>query len=107
MRIPAFLLAIVTGRLIRFGILSMLTVIFGPQIVTQTRLLLRNHLGLAVLGLLVVIGAAYLVFRLMRAPVSEMATEIQRGNAIDNQLPTRELPQDAETKMPRVDSPGK
>jgi membrane protein YqaA with SNARE-associated domain len=87
MRIPAFLLAIVTGRLIRFGILSVLTVIFGPQIVSQARFLLRNHPGFLLLGLLVAIAAAYLVFRLMRAPVAEVAMEIQHGHAAENKKP--------------------
>lgn len=102
MRIPAFLLAIVAGRLIRFGILSVLTVIFGPQIVTETKLLLRNHLGFAVLGLLVLIAAAYLIFRLMRAPVAEVAMEIQHGHDADG-----ETLRPADTKMPRANSPGK
>jgi membrane protein YqaA with SNARE-associated domain len=102
MRIPTFLLAIVTGRLVRFGILSMLTVIFGPQIVTQTKFLLRNHLGFALLGLLLVIAAAYLIFRLMRAPVFEVAMDIQHSKLPDQgKLPNH----DAE--MPRADSPGK
>jgi len=80
MRLPAFLLAIVSGRLIRFSVLSVLTVIFGPQIVTQAKFLLRNHLGFTVLAILVAIAAAYLIFRLMRAPVTEVAKEIQEGH---------------------------
>jgi len=80
MRLPAFLLAIVSGRLIRFSALSVLTVIFGPQIVTQAKFLLRNHLGFTVLAILVAIAAAYLIFRLMRAPVTEVAKEIQEGH---------------------------
>ncbi|HET9791898.1 MAG TPA: VTT domain-containing protein [Candidatus Angelobacter sp.] len=80
MRLPAFLLAIVSGRLIRFSVLSVLTVIFGPQIVTEAKFLLRNHLGFTVLAILVAIAAAYLVFRLMRAPVTEIAKEIEEGH---------------------------
>jgi membrane protein YqaA with SNARE-associated domain len=80
MRLPAFLLAIVSGRLIRFSVLSVLTVIFGPQIVTQAKFLLRNHLGFTMLAIMVAIAAAYLVFRLMRAPVTEVAKEIQEGH---------------------------
>lgn len=79
MRLPAFLLAIVSGRLIRFSLLSVLTVIFGPQIVTEAKFLLRNHLGFTILAIMVAIAAAYLIFRLMRAPVSEVAKEIQEG----------------------------
>jgi membrane protein YqaA with SNARE-associated domain len=102
MRIPAFLLAIVSGRLVRFGILSVLTVIFGPQIVTQTKLLLRNHPGFALLGVLVVLAAIYLIYRLMRAPVAAVAEEIQHGHGADD-----EALNEADTKMPRTDSPGK
>ncbi len=80
MRLPVFLLAIVSGRLIRFSILSVLTVIFGPQIVTKAKFLLRNHLGFTILATMVAIAAAYLVFRLMRAPVTEVAKEIQQGH---------------------------
>jgi membrane protein YqaA with SNARE-associated domain len=80
MRLPAFLLAIVSGRLIRFSALSVLTVIFGPQIVTEAKFLLRNHLGFTILAIMVAIAAAYLVFRLMRAPVTEVAKEIQEGH---------------------------
>lgn len=80
MRLPVFLLAIVSGRLIRFSILSVLTVIFGPQIVAKAKFLLGNHLGFTVLATMVAIAAAYLVFRLMRAPVTEVAKEIQQGH---------------------------
>ena len=79
MRLPAFLLAIVSGRLIRFSLLSVLTVIFGPQIVTEAKFLLRNHLGFTILAIMVAIAAAYLIFRLMRAPFTEVAKEIQEG----------------------------
>lgn len=78
MKIPAFLLAIVSGRLVRFGILSVLTVIFGPQIVTEAKLLFRNHLGFTLLGIAVIIAGLYLVFRLMRKPVSEVVEEIRK-----------------------------
>jgi membrane protein DedA with SNARE-associated domain len=80
MRLPAFLLAIVSGRLIRFSVLSVLTVIFGPQIVTEAKFLLRDHLGFTILAIMVAMAAAYLIFRLMRAPVTEVAKEIQEGH---------------------------
>jgi len=95
MRIPSFLLAIVTGRLLRFGILSVLTVIFGPQIVTQTRFLLRNHIGFALLGLLVLVAAIYLIYHLMRRPVAAVVEELQHEKDT------------LDTKMPRAESSGK
>src|SRR5205807_2902417 len=39
MKPVAFLMAIISGRMVRFGLLSVLTVIFGPQIVAETKLL--------------------------------------------------------------------
>lgn len=44
MRLDHFLLAIFSGRLLRFTILSVLTVLFGPQIVTLTANLVKQHL---------------------------------------------------------------
>ena len=76
MRLPSFLLAIVSGRLIRFGALSVLTVIFGPQIVSKAKLLFRMHPSLAVLLIVVLLALAYLVFRLVRAPIREVALEV-------------------------------
>src|SRR5262249_16933717 len=43
MKFPAFLLAIITGRLIRFGVLSVLTIMFGAQIVDKIKLLFHAH----------------------------------------------------------------
>lgn len=76
MRVHHFLLAIAGGRLIRFGIISVLTVVFGPQIVNRIRYLLDNHPSLAVLLLLCLVLVVYLLFRLLRAPVQEVAKEI-------------------------------
>ncbi len=43
MKPVAFLLAVISGRLVRFGVLSLLTVIFGPQIVAETKNLIRTQ----------------------------------------------------------------
>jgi membrane protein YqaA with SNARE-associated domain len=77
MKFPAFLLAIISGRLLRFGILSVLTVIFGPQIVAEARYLVQAHPSVLVLIALVLALGAYLVFRLLRAPAQEIAEEIR------------------------------
>jgi membrane protein YqaA with SNARE-associated domain len=77
MRLPWFFAAVVSGRLARFGILSVLTIIFGPQIVTQAKYLFRNYPWLAVLLGLGVVALLYLVFRLLRAPVREVARELK------------------------------
>lgn len=78
MRVIDFLLAITSGRLIRFAVLSVLTVIFGPQIVTEARILLTRHLSLALLLLAVLVVGGYLIYRLLRAPASEVAAELRR-----------------------------
>ena len=77
MKPVAFLLAIVSGRLVRFGVLSILTVVFGQEIVDQTKNLIKTHpsvLALIVVGLGLV---CYLVYRLLRQPAKEIAEELK------------------------------
>jgi uncharacterized membrane protein YdjX (TVP38/TMEM64 family) len=77
MKFVPFLLAIVSGRLLRFGILSVLTIIFGERIVDEAKDLFKSHpwvLLLIVVGLGLVI---YLLFRLLRQPAKEIAEEIR------------------------------
>ncbi len=77
MRLPSFMLAILIGRLIRFGVLSVLTIAFGPQIVTLIKNLFRNHPSLAVPAILALLALGYLIYRLVRAPMREVAKEIR------------------------------
>lgn len=77
MRTISFLLAVFAGRLVRFGAVAVLTVIFGPGIVTSAKDLVRNHPSLAISIVIVVLILAYFVFRLLRAPAREMAKEIE------------------------------
>jgi membrane protein YqaA with SNARE-associated domain len=77
-----FLLAIVSGRLVRFGTLSILTVFFGPQIVAETKALVKTHPSLLVLIVVGVILLAYLVFKLLQRPAKEIAEEIEHEDAI-------------------------
>lgn len=77
MRLPWFLAAIFAGRLIRFSVLSVLTVIFGPQIVTQIKNLIVHHPSLAVLIGVLVLVLGYFVFRLIRTPLRELVGEIK------------------------------
>jgi membrane protein YqaA with SNARE-associated domain len=78
MKVLHFLLAIACGRLIRYGILSVLTVIFGPQIVTEATSLFRKHPLVLVLVLIGVIVGIFVIFWLLRAPAAEVATELRR-----------------------------
>jgi membrane protein YqaA with SNARE-associated domain len=73
----AFLLAIISGRLVRFGVLSALTVIFGKEIVDETRNLVKTHPTILVLILFGVFLVGYLLYRLLRQPAKEIAEEIQ------------------------------
>jgi membrane protein YqaA with SNARE-associated domain len=52
---PHFMVAIFTGRVARFFILSALTIKFGPQIVDLTTRLVKQHLPMT-LGVLAVLG---------------------------------------------------
>ena len=79
MRLPWFFAAIIAGRTVRFGALSVLTVLFGPQIVTRAKTLIRHHPSLAVSIVIVVLILAYVLFRLLRAPAREMAKEIKES----------------------------
>jgi membrane protein YqaA with SNARE-associated domain len=84
MRLRAFLLAIISGRLVRFGILSLLTVFFGPQIVSQVKELVKHHLWVTILVVVAAAALIYLIFRLMKQPVEEMAEEIKHNNEVRN-----------------------
>jgi len=81
----AFLLAIISGRLIRFGLLSVLTIIFGPQIVAQTKALIHTHPWVLVLIILALGLLGYLLFRLLRAPAREIADEIKHTDHSEHQ----------------------
>jgi len=77
MKPVAFLLAVISGRLVRFGVLSILTVVFGREIVDQTKLLIKTHPSYLVLILVGIILVCYLIYRLLRQPAKEIAEEIK------------------------------
>jgi len=56
MRVANFLLAVFTGRLIRFGIETVLTVEYGPQIVNALGDFAKRHFILAIVLLVLVFG---------------------------------------------------
>ena len=84
MKILNFMLAITCGRLIRYGALSALTLIFGPQIVNETRTLFKDHPWLLLIVLLILIVGGYIIYRLLRAPASEMAAELRHEEPRDD-----------------------
>ncbi len=65
MRFTHFLAAIFLGRFVRFSVLSLLTLWFGPQIMQLTASLLRRHLH-GVLAMLVVMGVCVWLLRRSR-----------------------------------------
>ncbi|MGH9564611.1 MAG: DedA family protein, partial [Candidatus Angelobacter sp.] len=77
MRVVWFLLAIASGRLFRFAILSALTIAFGPQIVNEARDLLLHHLGYTLLGAVLFLLGLYFIFRHFRSPMAKIAQELQ------------------------------
>lgn len=76
MKVWQFLLAIIGGRLLRFGILSALTLIFGEQIVHLTRDLVKDHPSVAVIIGVVILAVLYLIFRMFREPAKQVEKEM-------------------------------
>ncbi|HEY1807456.1 MAG TPA: VTT domain-containing protein [Acidobacteriaceae bacterium] len=56
MRTLAFMLAVFVGRLIRFGVESLLVIRYGPQIVNVVGDLAKKHLGLTLVVLALIFG---------------------------------------------------
>ena len=84
MKVLNFLLAIACGRLIRYGILSVLTVIFGPQIVTQATSLFKHPLVLLVVLVAVIVGI-FVIIWILRAPAAEVAAELRRHEQVKDE----------------------
>lgn len=78
MKVRDFVIAIFVGRLIRFLILATLTVRFGPQIVQTVKTLFREHTGVTIAVIVGTLLLLYLIFRLLRKPVEELAHEIEK-----------------------------
>lgn len=78
MRLDHFLLAIFSGRTIRFTLISVLTIFFGPQIVTLAASLVTQHLpwmlAVVAVGLL-----AWLLWRRRRGPEEEVEARAEEG----------------------------
>lgn len=64
-----FLLAVFTGRVLRFSILAALTIEFGPQIVQLTEIFVKQHkiLALGILAALILVGVAIYYARKRRS----------------------------------------
>lgn len=78
MHFVRFLLAIFCGRMVRFLILSLLTLFFGPHIVTFAGVLIHKHLALSIVSAVAIIGIIYIIYRLWREPVVELEHELEK-----------------------------
>ena len=73
MKVRDFLLAIFAGRFIRFLILAVLVVKFGPKVLDTIPMLFHQHRELKILVGVGVVLIALLLYFLLRKPVSELA----------------------------------
>jgi len=85
MKPVAFVLAIISGRLVRFGVLSVLTVMFGKEIVEQTKNVVKTHPTVMVLLVFGIFLVIYFVLRLLRQPAKEIAEEIKSDDAAERE----------------------
>jgi membrane protein YqaA with SNARE-associated domain len=56
MRIPTFMLAILVGRIVRFTVVSLLTIRYGPEIVHEVGGLMHTHIVAVLVTLAVILG---------------------------------------------------
>lgn len=73
-----FLLAIFCGRMVRFLVLSVLTLFFGPHVVSFAGVLIHRHLALTLGSAAVVLLVIYVIYRLWRQPVVELEHELEK-----------------------------
>jgi membrane protein YqaA with SNARE-associated domain len=81
MRLRDFLAAIFTGRFIRFLLLAILTVKFGPQIVDIAKDLIGRHLGMTLGGIAVLVLVIWLIVRAWREPMEELAHDLEEAES--------------------------
>jgi membrane protein YqaA with SNARE-associated domain len=79
MHVTSFLGAIFLGRVLRFSILSALVLTFGPQVISMVGRMVSEHLHLTIAVALLALLVAYVLYRLLRAPVVEMEHELEKA----------------------------
>jgi membrane protein YqaA with SNARE-associated domain len=82
MKLRDFLLAVSFGRFIRFLILAILTVRFGPGIVEIAGTLFTRHRWATVGGIVVIALVAYLIIRAWKEPVEELAHDLEEHEEV-------------------------
>ena len=75
MRFQHFLAAIFAGRIVRFGLLALLTLRFGPQIVGLAGRMFRQHLGWVMAAVVLGIAVVFLMMRQNRGRVQLRDTD--------------------------------
>jgi len=78
MHFTQFLAAIFCGRMVRFLVLSVLTLFFGPQVISFAGLLLHKHPAITLGSGAVVIVLIYVIYRLWRQPVVDLEHELEK-----------------------------
>jgi membrane protein YqaA with SNARE-associated domain len=61
MRVVQFLLAVFAGRVVRFTVVCLLTIRYGPEIVHEANEMMHRHLAATLIGLGIVLGVLALV----------------------------------------------
>ena len=90
MRPSHFAAAVFTGRFIRFLVLSLLTLKFGPQVVHLASRLVRERLEVMLLGIALLLAAIYVIARLWSKPVEQLKEELEHEAQEPNRLPSGE-----------------
>ncbi|HEY6250824.1 MAG TPA: VTT domain-containing protein, partial [Candidatus Angelobacter sp.] len=80
MKVRQFVLAILCGRMLRFGILSVLTIIFGQQIIDASKDLFTKHPWIALLIGVVILAVFYFIYRMFREPAAAVKKEMEKSS---------------------------
>jgi membrane protein YqaA with SNARE-associated domain len=86
MNIWHFMLAVFTGRAVRFGVEAVLTIKYGPQIVDVVGDLFKHHLTVTLIVLFVLLGL--LLFWVLRKRYTKSGNHVQEDD-MDRSEPTR------------------
>jgi membrane protein YqaA with SNARE-associated domain len=78
MHFTQFLAAIFCGRMVRFLVLSLLTLFFGPHVMSFAGVLLHRHLAITLASGAVVMVLIYVIYRLWRQPVVDLEHELEK-----------------------------
>ncbi|HEX2330640.1 MAG TPA: VTT domain-containing protein [Candidatus Angelobacter sp.] len=79
MRVIAFLLAIFTGRMARFAILSILTMKFGAQVISRIKEVFTHNPVVAIAVIIILAVLIYVVIRVLKGPAKEIAEALEEG----------------------------